>query len=336
MQKKFKKLNFLFSHAFLREKEQIRKVLIEIAKQSNVLIDSGAFTNFTMKKKKTKSWQPITINEYVRACKEDYKHMWQYIMLDVIMDEDATNRNLEVMADAGLKPMTVLTPTAPIEEAEKLLQYSDYIAVSGGATGFSSNFIRGRVNKIDKMSKGKAKIHALGFMRHPVVFKMPLTSMDSSSMGGGSRFGTVSTYDRFDGFVSCHWSELQKPKNQKHERILGTLMNNGISIEMLKDKESYRTWRSIPTYQTVFSYLQYANHTYEKGFGLFFSTMGVGWINIILATVGASDGIRYDYQTAIDLNNKLDDLLKENKDDEYIDLTRSIIQEKVEWQSSVI
>ena len=285
-----------------------------------------------------KNWEPITIDDYIQECKTKYKDVWQYVALDVIMDEDQTMRNLDIMADAGLSPMAVLTPTADIEVVPKLLSYNkaNRISVSGGAVGKSDMFVASRIVQTHNISGKTAKIHGLGYMRHPQVFNLPLSTIDASSMNSGARYGTMMIYDERKGICGANWKDLANPKSERERRILGTILRTGIKTEHLRDKQYYTGHHSIVNLACLFAYLQYANHATTKGVGLFMSLANYTITAALMAVIDSSERHTFDYWKAREMYFEFMAMKRDKKYDELCDRFHNIMLTHTDWQTNIL
>ena len=99
---KLPRLNLLFSFAYVNQVDDMLSALLET---TNVLIDSGAFTNHQAGLKGKPA--TATLPSYVEFCRKIDTRAWNYIALDVIGKKEKTRANLQAMLDAGLKPMPV-------------------------------------------------------------------------------------------------------------------------------------------------------------------------------------------------------------------------------------
>jgi hypothetical protein len=300
------------------------------------MIDSGAYTNFTALQKGNKNWKPITLQEYAAACKTYYRDTWQYVTLDVIMKPKETLDNLNAMYEVGLKPMPVLTLNSPIDEMREYIKLNRRICLSGGAISSNDKLIGRRIIDAFNATEGKAQIHALGFMRFPDVYNLPIATMDASSMNGGARYGNLIVFDKKRGLMSAHWSEVAKPKNEKNKHILGILLRSGIGVDLLTDKSNYATSMGIPSLLTLFAYLQYANESTKHGVGLFFSLSSLLWLQMTVSVIGATDGHRFDFILARKILMELRTLVKEGQNDRMHSIMHEILRTKTDYNTNIL
>lgn len=310
------KAHILISHAFIRGEGREMDAVLAISPYVDIMIDSGAFTNFQIKMGKLKYSTEIPFEEYLNTCKKYYHgRVWQYVAFDVIRNSKATQDNLLKMLDAGLMPMPVLTPTEDIDEVHKLLELCPHrrVSISGMTQANEIDRTAGRIQKVYSATKGKALIHGLGFMRYPMVFQVPVATIDASSMTTGSRFGTVSLYSKEKGIQLLHWKDLEKKERANY---LWELLKMGLSIDELKKPENYRTSKGIQSLSTVASYIEFAQHCEEKNIGLFAALPNSDWILVLAATyyVMSLNGGKLHYKEAANIVNTLRETKKSNSD----------------------
>jgi hypothetical protein len=267
------KPNILYSWAYLRK---IPSLLTwcekDMASGHRVLIDSGAFTNHTEKRRAKEL--PIKMDEYIAACRGYFKKWaWNYIQLDVVQNPEETAENLEVMLAAKLKPMPVLVMGAEFEIMPKLVRKSKEgaVCVAGGVRTRMS-YAAHRYQQAYKHSAGKAKIHALGFARIPQLFQLPIASSDVSSWKAGGRFGRIGHYSRLGGMRLLLWKKLKGDKE-----ILRGLARAEVPLDMMSDHKSLLGMRGPGTLYTVNSYISFAEHCEQLGVKFFFAVASVDW-----------------------------------------------------------
>lgn len=296
------KNNLLFSYYMLRGKKDFLEAVMALTPYVNVMIDSGAFSDYSQKIKASKSGathSPITVQEYIDICKNLFHgKVWQYVMLDVIGNSEKSRENLDQMFQAGLKPMPVLVTNEKIETILELVEkYNRRVCVAGGV-GSPDKYIYKRYQSAYKASQGKALIHGLGFLRWPDVFQLPLATGDSSSSSSGARFGHIARYDKKKGLQKVQWKDFLKAPH-KFTELLSLMRNCNITTDMLKNPNSYRTSTSIPAMFELFATSKFMEHSYEQGFGMFSAFSTIGWLNMYTSVVASSEDNSFDYPLAI-------------------------------------
>ena len=269
------KLNVLLSYAFLRKSKSLERVMLDLADKGyiNLLIDSGAFTAY-------KSGEPIDIDTYIEACKRYESKVWKYIALDVIWDNKGTEENLNKMVKAGLKPIPVLTADSNIELINDYVNINENVCVAGG-TICKGDWMKQRYQQA--ASRG-AKVHGLGFVKFPDVYRLPLYSVDSSAWTVGQVFGNAVKFDTTKGFTTFAAKELMKPKASTIPKELQCMwVDAGLSPSQRMNKELYMGRQSFNNYSTVNAYLDFQNFSKTKGLQYFFACSGLSWFYVIVA-----------------------------------------------------
>lgn len=179
-----------FLHSYLEIKNGNYELLTRSLSPENIILDSGAFTAFTLGK-------VIDIDHYIKVIKEvDIPY---YIVLDVIGDYKATANNLAYMESKGVSPIPTFHTGSPIVELEKLLDKYEYIAL-GGLVPLATN--RKKLQEwLDYCfatilkHKPLRKIHLLGINSLWAWKRYPIYSADATSWVSGSKFRRIIEYD---------------------------------------------------------------------------------------------------------------------------------------------
>ena len=102
-------LNLLVSFAWLGGSGDFGKNIHQAHREGsiNLMIDSGAFTQFSHGDKK--AYKHITLDNYCNYLNIYGDDCEKYVMLDKIGNEGETKSNYETMLERGLNPMYVMT-----------------------------------------------------------------------------------------------------------------------------------------------------------------------------------------------------------------------------------
>jgi len=191
------------------------------AVQSNVIIDSGAFTVY-------KSGGKIDRKEYLDwALNFKRQHIKKlndltFMTLDVINDGVATLNNLRFLEDNGLNPIPVFTYRDKWENLDSLLRDYPYIAFGGLFDKKNlKSWLDGcfsRVIKHRQQTGVMRKIHLLGVVLDWTCFRYPAFSCDSSTWVfdtlafGGSDFysGRLPKYTAGDPELHCNLYAIKR------------------------------------------------------------------------------------------------------------------------------
>ena len=174
-----KDLNILISYAYWSEKWEKRPVIT--SKQSDVFLDSGAYSVFTGAAK-------ITLEQYLYFLKH-HKHLfWNYINLDVIGNPEQSEYNFQKLRSAGLNPTPVFTRQVGVTAAEReksledMCEASDFICIGGLAKDIKKKSTRDYLFKIcDYLSKRNKRYHLLGIGNTSLLQAIKPYSSDSSA-----------------------------------------------------------------------------------------------------------------------------------------------------------
>ena len=184
-----KRLHVLVSYAYWNSDAHMR-VLQDAPSQWNIMLDSGAFTNFTHGRPAT------TVADYAAFCREHRARWWRMINLDRIGDPVTSARNLQHLHDAGLPALPVFQRG---DNPASLLGMADQgfpVCIGGISQNVNSTAERRYLHDILRRVKHwNMKAHLLGVGGH-ALFKLPCWSGDSSSWEMASRYGTMRLWNR--------------------------------------------------------------------------------------------------------------------------------------------
>lgn len=317
---KVPKINVLFSYYYLRQNEPLIQLLIDLSSTMHIMIDSGAFTNRYQRIKALKEgrgFNAVTLKEYIEVCQTWHGKFWEYIQLDVIADGEATRKNLKAMLKEGLRPMPVF------QHGESYARLPEYLAVNqrisvggiaGDTPGNHPDYARKRYSQLYLKSKKKAKIHALGWLKWPDVFKLPLKYGDSSSYCSGGRFGQIATFDDRTGFSAPGYQAVfAKPHTKKSQRAIGWMRRCNIPPAWIDDQDYYRRVQGIPGLMSTYAYIRFHLAAVRHKFGFFFAVPNVNWFTPILAVIKNATNTGFDYPQARQDKEGLDELWKKDR-----------------------
>ena len=190
----------LFSYV---EKPNIKKIEAETkSTYKNLMIDSGAFSVWSRGK-------VIRVEDYadfIIDSKKEFKDITNlyYVNLDVIGNEDSTNKNLEYLEKRGLEVLPVFTYQASFSELDRLMDKYEYILFGGLVPLKGNTLIKwlepcfARILKHYKKTGKLLKVHLLGITRQKVLNRYPVYSCDSTSWLQVVRFGTTNKDARIE------------------------------------------------------------------------------------------------------------------------------------------
>jgi hypothetical protein len=295
------KLSFLFSYAYIRMSNGLLMDAIQaLSNVSRVMIDSGAYTNFksTVRHAKAqKVYVPITLPEYIGACK-NFSTCYQYIMLDVIGNPVETLVNYNAMRNAGLTPMPVFTRGAPWQDlAYYASQWKDICY--GGIVSHSKNhvFVQ-NITQGMAVTNNVARFHLLGFARYPLVMSLPIQSFDSSSYAAGQQYGRLAIFTPQSGISSFG-------KEEDTLKYLAWLHRHNIDQNMLKTGH-WLGQRGMPTMATMYSHLEMMSYVLQtKGQFYFLAVPNMHLLEAILSVYASRTKQGFDYPMALERYNEV-------------------------------
>jgi hypothetical protein len=259
---------------------------------ANVLIDSGAFTDYMVGRKamaQGTDYSPITLAEYADWLSPRASHLWGYIALDVIRNPVETRRRLEAMVARGLRPMPVVVVGSDIGEARDLVQLNRHICIAGAVDG-SEHYIHQRLWRVWEATQGQAMPHALGYFGFPAVFGLPVHSYDASTFIYGDSFGSVIMADARTS--QLRKSTAAKVVGGKAERaVYDWLRACGVTEKMLRDRSEWQRARGVSCNLAYVSALVAHHRSSLQGRRMFAVIATVHQFLHLLAAVVATKGV---------------------------------------------
>lgn len=177
-------LNLLVAYPYAKPKMLDCLSSIQKEGQSQIIIDSGAFTAW-------KANKPIHIDDYCKFIESLPFKPFRYFALDVIGDPKGTLENYEIMLKRGFNPVPVFTRGEDPSVLDDYYKTSDVVAI-GGLVGTYKN--KGYVKYLMKHINER-RVHLLGFtdINYVKIFKP--YSCDSSTLEMSARFAMLSLFD---------------------------------------------------------------------------------------------------------------------------------------------
>lgn len=202
MKSKRSKFPMLVSYAFLMDEkpEVVKKILTN--PDVEILLDSGAFTGFTIGKE-------IAMDKYLAFLDQWGKYLFGYIALDKLGDPKQTETNLKIMLKEGFKPIPVHVRGDNQKRMDELFEMSDWVACGGFMRPGKGHCDKTYVKEKMKWAKGR-NVHWLGYTRFPMIKIFKPYSCDCSSWSYGIRFGWLQTYRGFGKFGINQWKDFQE------------------------------------------------------------------------------------------------------------------------------
>lgn len=185
----------------------------------------------------------IDIVDYARWLKQWAHHFETFVNLDVVhytaRDPEADARDTLVnqrrMEDElGIRPVPVFHGGEPLEYLERYCAEYPYVAI-GGMVGAPAVVLRWLVRCFEIGREHGAVFHGFGQTKHKIITKLPFYSVDSSSWGGGHRYGGVDLWDgRAHKFVTVR---VGGGKATMEKAAL--IREHGVDPKCIADREHY-------------------------------------------------------------------------------------------------
>lgn len=332
------RLSLLYSYYYLRNDKSAAadtELLVALAPYIDILIDSGAFTDFHMERKaaaRGTSHLPLRLDDYIAWLHDTKEHWWQYVMLDVIRDPRASRLNLQRMVSKGLRPMPVFTYPETLDVVPELVGINEHLCVSGG-TDAARSFMHQRIHRVYDASERRAKIHGLAFVKYPDIYQLPLYSVDSSTWLAGKRFGTIHRYEPRHGMVGGPWQKTLAAKRDPSTILHLRRCNISPDVLRTRAKPHWDTNDGIAASTTTNAHLQFFRHAYSLGRHYFLACACSYQILEIVSIVASQHetGGTFDYVKALNLAHHLKRCWKSKAKREAIETCVQLVRDTTHW-----
>ena len=227
----------LISRYMLDQGKDFLSLVLQRRKEYELLIDSGAFTAF----QKNFSY---TVQDYISWISKTKLAPDKYIQLDVIGDEQATVKNLDITLQAGQNPIPVFTRGSKLSTLEYMYKQAPMVAV-GGLVGSRNR--NGYVKWVMNHIKSRP-VHLLGFAPLPFLARYKPTSCDTSGWGQTHRYGQMRLYSG-----GGKWSVLSKQDflAKPSKKVQNQIALYGGDIYQLSKMDGWRFKNRVPSTSTV-------------------------------------------------------------------------------------
>lgn len=317
------KLCFLYSFAYVQPKYY--EFINQLGNSAKVIMDSGGFTVYWASIRKaaglSTSMKPVELANYIEFCKQVNPEV-EYIALDLPRNQDVTLQNLQVMLDAGVRPMPVFCEGMAWERLSDLISINERICVAGGVYS-KDDYILSRFSHALRLSDGRARIHGLGYTRYPEILGSGIQSGDSTTW---LNWGFYKTCFMFHPVLGIKKFAQKRLFSRGNKELLywfyGVMDACHISMDELNNKDF---WKPRPSCVSGFAMLSNFFHLWlmgylqERGIDYYLALAGNignnGYTLSLLATLLAIGENSYpDYRAYVDAWKKY----KEIKSMDYI------------------
>jgi hypothetical protein len=270
-------LNILVSYAYLEKSKEFTHLAINssLRGEANVMIDSGAFTLFNAKG--NRSW--LTIDNYCHFLEQYGEKLEKYVMLDVIGNEQQSKINYELMLKRGFNPMFVFTMADnDYSYLKDAVNNNAHLCVAGGVTT-KGDWIVKRFQ--DVYNHTSAKIHGLGYVTYPNIYKLPLHSVDSSSWIQASQmYGNIPYFQ--NGLKNVSYRDILTKKTKLPLLLIELFEMLKITPKIFSSLNSHKGSRSIGFLLSIIAHIEYQKYSKIQGVNLFLATCNKSQICALL------------------------------------------------------
>lgn len=225
-----------------------------------ILLDSGAFTALN-------AGHEIDLKDYIAFLRRWQSRLFGYLALDVIGNPAATDRNLQIMLDAGLRPIPVHVRGDGQERMDELFGMSDWVACGGLRRPHAGHSSKSYVKQKMIWARGR-NVHWLGYTSQPMVRAFKPYSVDCSNWSGGHRYGQLQIYlgsGKWSNRASLAGGGLDKPLTKQESAVfdqLGFSYSDARNPDRWRIKKGVCSWaQMVPANITAYSWIRYIRET---------------------------------------------------------------------------
>lgn len=177
---------FLLSYHYFKSMD-LDELVSGMHAKPMVFADSGAYSAFTQ-------GADVNINDYAAWLRRWSHIITTYVNLDVIRNPLATERNQQALERMGLRPIPVFHTGSDMRTLDKLAKRYPYIALGGMVGANGKACLRWAAECMRRTRHLGTAFHGFGQTRKDVISLLPWYSVDSSSWGGGHRYGSLDVW----------------------------------------------------------------------------------------------------------------------------------------------
>ena len=232
------RLHVLVSYAYREAGRKVWERVHEEHPEWNLMLDSGAFTQFT------KGMAATEVGDYAAFCAEAFPWWWRIINLDRIGDPETSARNLDHLHREGIPALPVFQRGASLRSLDMMAERGDPLCVGGISQNLHAAAEQEYLHRVlRRVVRLGCRVHLLG-VGGPTLFRLPAWSGDCSSWNNASRFGSATLWymGRFHRF------RRGRPRpTTENTRVLASY---GLNWRMLDDRRNWSK-RNVFTAETA-------------------------------------------------------------------------------------
>lgn len=245
------KFPILFSYAYMRKLNPDKLDRLLTNKNTEVLIDSGAFTALN-------AGNEISLSEYMDFLKTYKKNLFGYFALDKLGDPSTTKKNLETMLKNGLNPLPIHVRGADKKAMDELFQYSDWIGLGGFRRPHRGPASKEYVKQKMEWAKNR-NVHWLGYTTRNMVYAFKPYSVDCSSWHMPLKYGKLKIY-----YGNGEWGQPLSVKDFQEKKYsskdMYVISRCGFKLEQAIDPDCWINSSKktmLHFHVSVYSWIQY-------------------------------------------------------------------------------
>tara|TARA_R110000751_G_scaffold28003_3_gene73483 strand:- start:12752 stop:13621 length:870 start_codon:yes stop_codon:yes gene_type:complete len=249
--------------------EEFALTVSEMAGAWSLMLDSGAFTNWSTGK------EVVKLDAYRAFLLRHGRLFARYLNLDVIGDPVASRRNFDALRDAGLSPVPVFQRGGAAQELRRMVREAGFVCIGGISRNPQAQAEQAYMRQtlsIVRQEGGSA--HLLGVTGLSSLRALRPASCDSSTWSVADRFGRA---DLWSGYAFLPVKRKALKPTLARGRALRSF---GVTWEELRDPEAWKTKkRSDGTVATgaarmlcARSWMRYSRTLARQGTALYLAT----------------------------------------------------------------
>ena len=248
-----KRLHVLVSYAYWSDPKH-QEILDSIPQEWNVMLDSGAFTNFTMGK------PDPDLDAYAEFCDRNAGRFWKVINLDRIGDPEASERNHQYLLDRGIPAIPVFTRGESLDRLLHMGTHHSLTCIGGISQQVNAKAEQDYLTGVLRyVHRHRLQVHLLGVAGLSLFRNRPYSG-DSSTWLSCTRYGSAELFYR-GKFTRLSRTTHSRPSIQ----VSNVLRSYGLTWEQVGDRAEWSRagWetedrRSAVFLATVRSYMRLA------------------------------------------------------------------------------
>ena len=223
------KMHVLTSYAYWQTDLEQEK-LSGFPKEWNVMLDSGAFTNFTH------GQEVVTVDGYIDYCYKHEGRFWRIINFDRIGDHELSRKNLLKLDDAGIRALPVFQRGDTLSSLVEMSQFNYPVCIGGISQNTAAEA------EVAYLSNTMKAVRSLGIKAHLLgvggdqMIQYRAWSADNSSWLLPMRYGRLRLW--MQGKVhNIRRGDLEK---RPTANALRALRAYGISLDEAIDRQNWK------------------------------------------------------------------------------------------------